>query len=300
MLRDLISRLRRRRQEGYQPLRKIILGEGADGELLEQLLEYLPENENLPVLDFATYRSKVAHLPPPTDEQIKDFAAFIAEAKSWYKHLPLFPPGVLFCFFMDPNAGTDRVILGKGRVAFHPRTEGSSKLHYSWLASDTYRARFGYLSYACPVGTRVYTNFPYREEKGQNTWAQGLLDNNPSLPAVQFPLKGLQVLPVEIFEQASALITGVIHPWAATVGCWHSLLRSPVNTLQWPEETGGSDIIDQIKARCVEVQRLKDSGGEVSCGDDPVLTKLLMPERERLLATMTRAMQQLRRLLYVQ
>ena len=46
-----------------------------------------------PVLTLAQYQALVAHLPRPSAQQMHDFAVFIGRAHSWYKHLPLLPPG---------------------------------------------------------------------------------------------------------------------------------------------------------------------------------------------------------------
>lgn len=35
------------------------------------------------------YLQRIKQLAPPTAQQIADFAAYVAEAHSWYKHLPL-------------------------------------------------------------------------------------------------------------------------------------------------------------------------------------------------------------------
>jgi hypothetical protein len=296
--RALIARWKKERPTRPQPLIKMILRQGADQESLEELIDHIPVVENLLMLDLSEYRSLVEKLSPPTDEQIRDFAAFIAEAKSWYKHLPLLPPGVPFCFFIDPNAGMDRVIVAGGRVMYYPRTEESPKLHYSWLTTETYRSRFGYLSYACPEGSRICVNFSFRNETYDMVSPDGLLDNNPYLPAVNLAHKGLQVVPAEILGLASVEITGVIHPMAATVECWDAILKGDAGNCRGPEETGATAILGEISARCQELQELRDSGAKAPYGADPVLSKLMAPERERLQNSMIDAMRGLRRLLY--
>src|SRR3989442_90660 len=64
----------------------------------------------------ADYMQVVRVLPRPSPEQISSFVAYVAGAHSWYKHLPLTPPGVQFFFFLDPNAGCD-LLLGPGGTA---------------------------------------------------------------------------------------------------------------------------------------------------------------------------------------
>ncbi|MGE3309292.1 MAG: hypothetical protein AB7O66_04920 [Limisphaerales bacterium] len=43
--------------------------------------------------------------PIPTVEQTEAYADRIPMAHSWYKHLPLFPPGARFVFLLNPEAG---------------------------------------------------------------------------------------------------------------------------------------------------------------------------------------------------
>ncbi|MGC2033431.1 MAG: hypothetical protein WA642_25670, partial [Steroidobacteraceae bacterium] len=54
----------------------------------EIALEPLP-----PFAEEQDYLEDVGSLPIPTSEQIRDFVVFVANAKSWYKHLPCRPPG---------------------------------------------------------------------------------------------------------------------------------------------------------------------------------------------------------------
>ena len=49
------------------------------------------------------YRELVASLPLPSTDQTARFVDYVSGAHSWYKHLPLFPPGAPFVFFLDPN-----------------------------------------------------------------------------------------------------------------------------------------------------------------------------------------------------
>lgn len=59
----------------------------------------------VPTCSLDDYRRIVSNLPRPSDEQIENFVQFVCTAHSWYKKLPLFPPGVPFRFFVDPAAG---------------------------------------------------------------------------------------------------------------------------------------------------------------------------------------------------
>src|SRR5512139_2782832 len=69
-----------------------------------------------PEMDIDAYRLLVGAVAPATDGQIEAFADYVASAHSWYKHLPLQPPGVDFHFYIDPNAGMDHLVDASGEV----------------------------------------------------------------------------------------------------------------------------------------------------------------------------------------
>src|SRR5262245_37733059 len=99
------------------------------------------------------YRVLVASLPMPTLVQMQQFAGHVAGAHSWYKHLPLLPPGAPLQFFLDPAAGMQLIAGSGGRVDATPRTNRG--FHYSWLPTAEYRDRFGYLAFSRSSGTSV-------------------------------------------------------------------------------------------------------------------------------------------------
>lgn len=70
----------------------------------------------------------------PTVEQYENFAQYIVDAHSWYKHLPLLK-GTEFTVFLNPTAGGDF-------------DESNPRRHYSWSTTKEYRRRFGYLDFA--------------------------------------------------------------------------------------------------------------------------------------------------------
>src|SRR5271168_1118193 len=83
--------------------------------------------------DEQAYLRSVSSLPRPTGEQIRDFVAFVAGAKSWYKHLPARPPGAPMYFYLDPNAGRDRLRRWGHEVIYRDRTDQTQSIHYSWM-----------------------------------------------------------------------------------------------------------------------------------------------------------------------
>ena len=96
---------------------------------------------NIKGLELFQYASLVRNLPRPTPDQMLAFARYVSNAHSWYKHLPWFPPGAPFYFFLDPAAGMQRAVAPNGSVRVSVREEPG--FHYSWIRTEEYRARFG-------------------------------------------------------------------------------------------------------------------------------------------------------------
>ena len=57
------------------------------------------------------YIVEVQSLTRPTAGQIDAFVQHVSAAHSWYKHLPLLPPGTPFFFYLNPNAGRETVVV---------------------------------------------------------------------------------------------------------------------------------------------------------------------------------------------
>lgn len=91
--------------------------------------------------------------PRPTADQVSAFSQFVSQVHSWYKHLPPTTSGVPFLFFVDPNAGLDRVLSTDNRIELVRRDEHG--FGANWLPTGEYRQRFGYLSYCCTHGTNI-------------------------------------------------------------------------------------------------------------------------------------------------
>jgi hypothetical protein len=92
------------------------------------------------------YAELVAALPLPTVEETAAFAEHVADNHSWYKHLPVFPPGATFVFFLNPHAGEEIDQVGDGFVA-SPIEEGDYFRHHSRLSTAEYRTHFGHWDY---------------------------------------------------------------------------------------------------------------------------------------------------------
>jgi hypothetical protein len=177
--------------EEADPVDRLMLADGDDRER--------------PELDLAVYRDLVNDLPPPTDKQIRAFAEYVSTAKSWYKHLPLGPPGRRFRFFLHPYAGFSRLLLVDGRTLFAERTDDDPGCHYSWRATELYRESFGHLAFYGPAGSGMFIRI-------LADGADGVLDCNPSLALIQTNPKEAYRPPSEVLDVGSCSVTAFLHP----------------------------------------------------------------------------------------
>lgn len=248
------------------------------------------EVSDLPRIDLGEYRSQVQRFPRPTRQQILDFASYVSEAKSWYKHLPLLPPGEPFHFFIDPFAGLDRILLQDGRVVHMLRTKSTLEFHYTWMTSAEFRSRFGCLAFACDAGTELLVPVCIRLEDGGEI--HGFLNNSSSRASFRLTDVREYQLPHEVLAAGTISLTGIIHPKAASIWLWlqHLEKGGQPESLPWPEQTGGLETGRKIAALC----RHRES----PTGIDQELANLLAPERKRLLLEVVLALQRIVDLLY--
>ena len=156
------------------------------------------------------YLAEVRQLPRPTAEQIDRFVEYVSAAHSWYKHLPLVPPGVPFFFFLDPNAGRDWVLTDTGG-AFRDRTSDTpphERFHYTWQPTAEYRERFGHLQYFTNAGTSFL--LPVRD---------GVLDTS-QLACIRTSDGQWLELPESVRDVGAVPLTAVIHPFGLRPTLW--------------------------------------------------------------------------------
>lgn len=176
------------------------IGDSFDTDETEEIcLESLP-----PFADEQTYFATVARLPMPTAEQITDFVFYVSGAKSWYKHLPAQPPGSAMHFYLDPNAGRDRLRRWGHEVIYRDRTEHTEKIHYSWMTTAEYRRRFGCLAYSCAMSTGIWTDVMLAD-------GVATLDPNVVAPLVEGEPGQLRLVPETILEVGGCLVTRTVH-----------------------------------------------------------------------------------------
>lgn len=99
-------------------------------------------------LSLRHYRAWLHAIPRPTGAQVYAFVEHVTRMHSWYKHLPLTGPGSPFVFFLDRNAGLQRMRRPDGSEEFVTITGESEQFHYSIQPTALYRKRFGFLSVA--------------------------------------------------------------------------------------------------------------------------------------------------------
>jgi len=251
------------------------------------------------------YRKMAGGLPRPSDKQIAGFVEFVSSAHSWYKHLPLVPPGVLFHFFLNPNAACDVTMRATGEIEYRKRRKIG--FHYSEWPTDEYLKKCGYLDYRCleAVGTVVrpidagITTENTRKNTPGSTAGRGkdiatLIREQIQMEA-EIEARSLKV-PEEILLAGTVSLTGIVHRYACLLNVWH-WRGSPGNLKDsdWPAETGGRATL----ARILDVVRLSgqdDSDGrEAACRQ---IDALIDPERQRLRRLMREAVERVLELVY--
>lgn len=160
-----------------------------------------------PEMDIDTYRLLVSDVAPPTDSQIEAFADYVAGARSWYKHLPLQPPGAEFHFYIDPNAGMDHLVHASGEVTVRSRTPDTESFHYSWMTTADYRERFGCLAFSCAARSSIFGS----DQVGEETV---LVDSNSLNPVLQVDSDSAMQPPKQILDAGTCSLTALVHPRA--------------------------------------------------------------------------------------
>lgn len=229
---------------------------------LERLKDHLRRMEKVKIAPcgLSQYRNFVGNLPSPTDQQIENFVEFVAEAHSWYKHLPGFLPGREFFFFIDPMSGFDLLYPDVGGVKFQERTNDTSSFHYTWMTTEKYRSQFGYLSYHVDAGN----SFLVPTAEGVATYETN---------AVFGYNNQLYGIPKEIANAGATEITAVIHKLSTSREQWKWFLEQQ-GPGTWHKESGGMKTLEAISDLC--------NGPERKSYDyDIELNQLLAPERQR-------------------
>lgn len=256
-----------------------------DAGSFEKHVEEISPYEDRPSMAREEYELLVADLPMPRKKHMREFAEYVSSALPWHEQLPLLPSGEPFRFYLNPFAGMDRMLLGDGRAAFIPRSADAERFQESWLPTEEYRQRFGFLCFSCAAAERWVK--PVRLQVDTEFY-EGVLDNNVNYAVLWVPKKPFN-LPDAILKAGTCMVTGVVHPRAACPSAWQRTLETVKSNHAWPVETGGPATLARIRERVASTGPVQNI--------DPELQALLAPERQRLLdamtATMTRMVEQI-------
>lgn len=232
-------------------------------------------------MDIDPYLELVTGLPRAAPEQARDFAEYVSDAHSWYKHLPLMPPGEPFFFFLDPNAGRVLTQTANGAMIHHDRLEGWQKFHYNEMTTAEYRRRFGFWQYHCGRGSRFMTGSASRG------W-----DINSTRLEVVDARGGHVAVPQDIMNAGACFLTALVHKhdFGWPVEEWERMVKrykawraeNPSDPQACYYETCMRDCADERIPKDERLKRAHDFQDRVK---DPRAW-----ERERQLCEMTAAM----------
>jgi hypothetical protein len=215
----------------------------------------------------AEYLQLCAPLTAPTPAQIEAFALYIADMHSWYKHLPLTPPGSPFVVFIDPGAGYQLFEHADGRFSYSEVGANANQFHYSMMSTADYRARFGCLN----VRQSHSPSFRLVNSEGSAYFGD--------VPGV-FAGSDFRAIPEPLAQLGHVELTGSIHSMASLNFLWERVFwrkqddHAP-ELLQWPAESGGVAVLADIQRLLLMQDRY--TFDEIN----QQLAELIAPERER-------------------
>lgn len=235
------------------------------------------------------YRALTYHLTRPTRAQLEAFALHVSQAHSWYKKLPIAPPGRGFCFYIDPCAGMDIVQRAAGRYEVQWRERNG--FHYNQLPTAEHRQRFGYLAF-CSGGIEVVPEALKDVEGLRLPAGNAAVIYDPAM-------RGFRALPVEVLRAGVARFSSVVHDHIQKSGFLGGYVFTNTDLFgdqhadqqrppYWPEESGGLAMLGRMRERLLELRRIDEEEVSLpweqrrnSYKEDPVIGELLAPERRR-------------------
>jgi hypothetical protein len=194
-------------------------------------------------LGLSEYRALIGSLPLPTTSQVRQFAEYVAGAHSWYKHLPLLRAKTPLQIFVDPAAGMQRTQSADGRVRVSHRDRQG--FHYSWLPTDVYRERFGYLAFSKSSGSSVSLTTAGGERQVANDDAPRVYD---------LVADASYLLPEEALAAGRAYISAIVHESASWKGLWQDAIDRTESFDGILETIDGLEIGKRILDRCRELK----------------------------------------------
>jgi hypothetical protein len=220
------------------------------------------------------YRKIARALAAPSGEQIGSFVDFVSSAHSWYKHIPLVPPGVPFHFFLNPYVACELVTL---RSKIEYRERAAQGFHYTDVLTEQYRRECGYLDYRCCPEFVPTIRDP--EDVRVNR------DRRISVPE-------------EIWRAGQVNLTGLIHPLASQPTTWAYLAQRVPRFAEatWPEQMGGIATFLGLVELAKRFYELPPAEAQSYRQE---LEHLIIPERERQKDLMRAAVERVIQLVYL-
>ena len=284
-----------------------------DDDGFDEIILRLLSPTALPEMSLGAYRSWIADVAPPTDSQIEAFADYVAGARSWYKHLPLTPPGTIFQFYIDPHAGVDRLVNRSCEVHLRRRTEQTTPFHYSWMTTAEYRERFGCLAFSCPAGSALFMDdqlgdpdllidnnctLPAALQSVDAAYEPVLVDSTCHQPTLQTSCLTADSPPKEVLEAGACSLTALVHP-RATEDFLATQLAA-INRKPYKRYDVNGGVFDSIQDRWSDLDTDESSSDKKArkANSDPVFIALIQQEKARLRQNMIEAMQRMRQVAF--
>ena len=284
-----------------------------DDDVFDEMILRRLSGADLPEMDLDAYRGWIADVEPPTDAQIAAFADYVAGARSWYKHLPLTPPGKLFQFYIDPHAGVDRLVNRSGEVHLRMRTEQTTPFHYSWMTTAEYRERFGRLAFSCAAGSALFMDDQMGDpdlridnnctlsaalQPDDAAYEPVLVDSTCHQPALQTSCLIANGPPKEVLEAGVCSLTALVHP--RTTEDFLVTQLAAIKRKQYKRYDSNGEVFDPIQDRLSDLDAQVSSSDETArkASSDPVFIALIQQEKTRLRQSMVEAMQRMRQVAF--
>jgi len=148
------------------------------------------------------YLELIKDVPRPADEQVDNFIEHVFNAHSWYKHIPIYQPGIAFHFYIDPYAGYE-VIFNRNKRVDIADISDEETFHYSWLPTDKYLSKFGHLMHAS--GGETMISQPY--ESNINYFF-----HERYIPFIFLDADNVFLMPDKVYKAGRIELTAAIHP----------------------------------------------------------------------------------------
>ena len=151
-----------------------------------------------------SYVRTASALPVPTAAQTARFASFVADAHSWYKHLPLHPMTPFF-FFLDPTAGM--------------KPQGLKVIRHADSDVEEYRERFGHWNYHADEGRTLLGGIERWKREGSP------VEVGDPAPKIQDIDGETLVIPSRLMLAGMTKLSAFVHV-ACSIQIWTDMART--------------------------------------------------------------------------